>query len=195
MALAAETLSGCLLAWMSIRASVTLTVILLPWAPLSFRGSASFAWMTLAMLAMLWRGEAWETVFLHSKQQALELQQRQQLRTSSKIRYPTPDSFLAYGDVRRVLPRASFQIACRTNWSRSSQSPRVQSELNEDRSGFTQRVVMLLLIATGSGLAICPAKLQSPHVPESDELPFHSQGGQFSGCELELPEPIRPNSY
>jgi hypothetical protein len=93
-ALAAETLSGSLLAWMSIRVSVTLsgilTVILLPWALLSFRGSASFAWMTLAMLAMLWRGEAWKTVFLQSEQQVLELQRQLRPPISSNTEWSNP---------------------------------------------------------------------------------------------------------
>jgi hypothetical protein len=50
------------LAWMPLRVSVTLagilTAILLPWALLSIRRSVDFAWMTMAMLLMLWRGEA-----------------------------------------------------------------------------------------------------------------------------------------
>jgi hypothetical protein len=41
-----------------------LTVILLPWALLPLRRSLLLAGMTLAMLGMLWRGEAWKTVFL-----------------------------------------------------------------------------------------------------------------------------------
>ena len=113
-ALAAETLSVSLLAWMSIRASVTLagilTVILLPWAILRARQSLSLAAMTLAMLLMLWRGEAWKTVFLQSEQQILELQQPQQPRTSSKIKYSTPDSSLVRDAARRVLPYASPQF-------------------------------------------------------------------------------------
>ena len=46
------------LAWMSIPASVTLAA------------------MTLAMLAMLWRGEAWKMVFLQSEQRVSELQRQ-----------------------------------------------------------------------------------------------------------------------
>ena len=60
-ALAVETLLVSVLAWMSIQASVTLAA------------------MTLAMLAMLWRGEAWKTVFLRTEAQLsqLVLQSRQ----------------------------------------------------------------------------------------------------------------------
>ena len=61
-ALAVETLLVSVLAWMSIQASVTLavilTVILLPWA-----------WMTLAMIGMLWRAEAGKTVCLAEEAQ------------------------------------------------------------------------------------------------------------------------------
>jgi hypothetical protein len=113
-ALAAETLLVSVLAWMSIQASVTLaailTVILLPWALLSMRQSAGFAWMTLAMLAMLWRGEAWKTVFLQSEQQVLEPQQRQQPHTSSRTEYSIPDSLLACDDARCVLRCVSTQF-------------------------------------------------------------------------------------
>ena len=61
-ALAVETLLVSVLAWMSIQASVTLaailTVILSPWALVRVRRSLTLAAMMLAMLAMLWRGEA-----------------------------------------------------------------------------------------------------------------------------------------
>jgi hypothetical protein len=60
------------LAEMSLRASVTLavlaTVIWLPVALLSVRRSA-WAWMTFAMIGMLWRGEAWKTVSLAEEAQ------------------------------------------------------------------------------------------------------------------------------
>jgi hypothetical protein len=80
-ALAVETLSVSVLAWLSIQASGTLaailTVILLPWAIVMVGGSLALAAMTLMMRAMLWRGEAWKTVFLQSEQQVLELQRQQ----------------------------------------------------------------------------------------------------------------------
>jgi hypothetical protein len=92
-ALAAETLSVSLLAWMPLAASVSLsallTMILLPAAILRARQSPLFAATTLAMLAMVWRGEAWKTVFLQSEQQVLELQQPQEQRVPSKPKYLT----------------------------------------------------------------------------------------------------------
>ena len=92
-ALAVETLSVSVLAWMSIQASGTLaailTVILLPWVMV--QRSLALAAMTLMMLAMLWRGEAWKTVFLQSEQQVLELQRQQQPRTSSNTEWSNPD--------------------------------------------------------------------------------------------------------
>ncbi|MGC1323353.1 MAG: hypothetical protein WA849_14320 [Candidatus Udaeobacter sp.] len=93
-ALAVDTLLVSVLAWMSIQASVTLaailTVILLPWALVRVRRSPTLAATTLAMLAMLWRREAWKTVFLQSEQQVLELQRRQQPRVSSNTEWSNP---------------------------------------------------------------------------------------------------------
>jgi len=63
------------LAW--VRASVTLaailTTILLPSALLTMRRWPSFAAMTLAMLAMMWRGEAWKWAALDLKARASQL--------------------------------------------------------------------------------------------------------------------------
>ena len=65
--LAVETLLVSVLAWMSIQASVTLatilTVILLPWALVRVRRSLTLGARTLAMLAMLWRGEPGKRYF------------------------------------------------------------------------------------------------------------------------------------
>jgi len=106
-ALAVETLLVSALAWMPLQVSVTLgtvlTLILLPWALLSARRSLGFALMTLAMLAMLWCGEAWKTVFLQSGQQVSELQQRQEQRASSKPKYLTLAPLPACDDAHRVL--------------------------------------------------------------------------------------------
>ncbi len=107
--LAVETLSVSVLAWMPLQVSVTLatvlTPVLLPWALLSVRHSLAFALMTLAMLAMLWRGEARKTVFLQSEQQVSELQQRQEQRASSKPKYLTLAPLPACDDAHRVLPQ------------------------------------------------------------------------------------------
>lgn len=99
-----------ILAWMPLALSVTLsvllTVILLPTAILWARRSPSFAAMTLAMLAMLWRGEAWKTVFLQSERQVLELQrQLRQPSASSAISFDQNKLFPRDG-VHCVLPRA-----------------------------------------------------------------------------------------
>jgi hypothetical protein len=69
------------LAWMSIQASVTLaallTALLFPWAIWTARRSPTLAGMTLAMLGMVWRGEAWKTVYLRVADQPCQsLQQR-----------------------------------------------------------------------------------------------------------------------
>jgi hypothetical protein len=97
------------LAWMSIQASVTLstllTVIFLPIAILKARKSMEFALMTVAMILMLWRGEAWKAVFLQSEQQVLELQrQPRQPSEPSAISFDQGERILR-DDVHCVLPR------------------------------------------------------------------------------------------
>jgi hypothetical protein len=70
-------------AWVSLKLSVTLaallTASLLPMALWIVRRSVSFAAMTLAMLGMIWRGEAWKTVCLRTEAELsrLLLQTRQ----------------------------------------------------------------------------------------------------------------------
>ena len=59
-----ETGMLIILAWMSVTIAALLTVGLLPVAVPKIRRSPEFALMTLAMLGMLWRGEAWKTVYL-----------------------------------------------------------------------------------------------------------------------------------
>jgi hypothetical protein len=77
------------LAWLALPASVTLagllTVILLPWALWTARRSLALSAMTLAMLAMTWRDEAWKTVFLQSEQRVSELQRQLPQPISSNI--------------------------------------------------------------------------------------------------------------
>jgi len=102
--LAAEALSGFLSLRVSVTHAALLTVIRLPWALLSFRGSAGFAWITLAMLAMLWRGEAWKTVFLQSEQQVLELQQQQ--------RPPIESNAISFEKGQRILYDDARRVAC-----------------------------------------------------------------------------------
>src|SRR5436190_1601296 len=67
-----------ILAWMSLRASMTLTglltLILFPVAVLRLRRSAPFAAMTLAMLGMMWRGETWKYGCLTAEQLGLQSQ-------------------------------------------------------------------------------------------------------------------------
>ena len=78
------------LAWMSIQASVTLAAILLPWALVTVRRSLSLLATTLAMLAMLWRGKAWKTVFLQSEQRVSELQRQLRPPISSNTEWSNP---------------------------------------------------------------------------------------------------------
>jgi hypothetical protein len=104
-ALAAETSSECLLAWMPLLVSVTLaalaTVIWLPLALLSVRRSP-WAWMTLAMIAMLWRAEAWKTVCL-----AEEAQLSQCLQSLPKTVSNRQHALSACAVAHHVLPKVS----------------------------------------------------------------------------------------
>jgi len=77
-----------------------LTVILLPWALLTVRRSASLAGMMLAMLAMAWRGESWKAVFLKSEQRVLELQQQRLQPNAPKTAFSDQAAELG-GDDRR----------------------------------------------------------------------------------------------
>jgi hypothetical protein len=188
-ALAVETLLVSVLAWMSIQASVTLaailTVILLPWALLSMRQSAGFAWMTLAMLAMLWRGEAWKTVFLQSEQQVLELQQQQQPRVSPKIEYPIPVSFLACGDAHHVPPQvlrpflAGEFVEAHRSVASGAQSP--QEDCEPYKGNHNALVNLQRLDLEG-----CLALLNAEPGLEPHELHLGSQT-DFSRFGLELP--------
>jgi hypothetical protein len=100
-ALAAETL----LALLSLRASVTLAALLT--AILKVQQSAPFAAMTLAMLGMLWRGEAWKAAYLlQVEQQVSEQPQQQQIPTLSNIISADPD---------RTFRRAEFYLSDRVS--------------------------------------------------------------------------------
>jgi hypothetical protein len=100
---AVETLLVSVLAWMSIQASVTLavilTVILLPWALVSARRSP-WVWMTLAMIGMLWRAEAWKTVCL-----AEEAQLSQCLQSLPKTGSSRQRALAACAGAHHVLPQ------------------------------------------------------------------------------------------
>ena len=78
----------------SVMLAALVTVIWLPLAVLGAKGSP-WAWMTLAMLAMLWRGEAWKRVC--QKEQA-ELSQC--LQQSPKTGFSGLGSSLADGESR-----------------------------------------------------------------------------------------------
>ena len=169
--LAAEALSGFLSLRVSVTLAALLTVILLPWALLSFRGSSSFAWMTLAMLAMLWRGEAWKTVFLQSEQQVLELQQPQQ-RPSHAISFGQGQRIL-YDDARRVAPRACPQSLVEEYGGDLPQSQRNNCAEEEPTALRTKRH-NVPVIAAESGLAVSLAPSPEMHTAQFHELHRHS---------------------
>src|SRR5438105_5108241 len=109
-----------ILAWMSVRASVTLaallTLILFPVAVLTLRRSVPFAVMTLAMLGMMWRGETWKYGCLIAEQQLqqrvseLELRPRQLPLSNSEFCYREPD-FLRGASCSEQRPVSSQPLA------------------------------------------------------------------------------------
>ena len=198
-ALAAETLSGCLLARMSIRASVTLagilTVILLPWAILRARQSPLFAAMTLAMLLMVWRGEAWKTVFLQAEQEVLELQQQQQRPPieCNAISFGQGQRIL-YHDARRVAPRVCSQSLVEEYGGDHPQSQRYNCAEEEPTALRTKRH-NVPVIAAESGLAVSLAPSPEMHTAQFHELHRHSppdiSGDLTANCENQSdPTPI-----
>src|SRR5450759_1111182 len=82
---------------LSVTIAALLTVILLPVALLTARQSASFAVMTLAMLGLLWRGEAWKAAYLEAEAQLTRVQQLQ-----PKIESTRRVASFAYDDLRLV---------------------------------------------------------------------------------------------
>ncbi len=75
---------------LSVTLAALLTAILLPLAISSVRRSVPFAAMTLALIGMTWRAEAWKTVYLQLERQALEQRQPQQPPTLPKIGFSDP---------------------------------------------------------------------------------------------------------
>ena len=171
--LAAEALSGFLSLRVSVTLAALLTVILLPWTLLSFRGSASFAWMTLAMLAMLWRGEAWKTVFLQSEQQVLKLQQQQRPPIESNSISFGQGQRILYDDARRVAPRACPQSLVEEYGGDHPQSQRYNRAEEEPTALRTKRH-NVPVIAVESGLAVSLAPSPEMHTAQFHELHRHS---------------------
>jgi len=171
--LAAEALSGFLSLRVSVTLAALLTVILLPWALLSFRGSASFGWMTLAMLAMLWRGEAWKTVFLQSEQQVLKLQQQQRPPIESNSISFGQGQRILYDDARRVAPRACPQSLVEEYGGDHPQSQRYNRAEEEPTVLRTKRH-NVPVIAAESGLAVSLAPSPEMHTAQFHELHRHS---------------------
>jgi hypothetical protein len=117
------------LAWLSIQASMTLaailTVILLPWALLKARRSPTLVGVTLVMLGMTWRGEAWKAGCLSAEAQLSQSSQqsRQSLpKTAFSGRgSDSPDAvrrfaFLEHATVSRLAEDLSGQERPETPW-------------------------------------------------------------------------------
>jgi len=133
-----------ILAWLSLRVSVTLaalvTVGLLPVALSKIRRSPEFALMTLAMLGMLWRGEAWKTVCL-----AEEAQLSQEPQPPPKTGSFYQDRSLRYADARCAILSGVIQFP---SVAAQSEQHMVQVPLGKTPSDLTA-----LLNDSGSTLA------------------------------------------
>ena len=150
-----------------------LTVILLPRALLSFQGSARFAWMTLVMLAMVWRGEAWKTVFLQSEQQILELQQQQRPPIESNAISFGQGQRILYDHARRVAPRACPQSLVEEYGGDHPQSQRYNCA-EEEPTALRIKRHNVPVIAAESGLAVSLATSPEMHTAQFHELHRHS---------------------
>jgi hypothetical protein len=100
-----------IVAILPLKASVTLAAILTAaLAFLTFRQAADFVLVTVLAIAMLWRGEAWKTVFLQSEQRVSELEQRlRQPSASSAISSYLAQNYLC-ADARCDSPTGVSQF-------------------------------------------------------------------------------------
>lgn len=109
----------------SVTLAAFVTLVFLPLAIVMGKRSAAFAWMTVAMLGMMWRGEAWKAVYLATEQE-LQLRQPQSLpslQSSSKTAFHVPR--LAFGASGPTIPGgASPHLDC----SGGAQVPRLIPE-------------------------------------------------------------------
>jgi hypothetical protein len=189
-ALAVETLLVSVLAWMSIQASVTLaailTVILLPWALLSMRKSVGFAWMTLAMIGMLWRGEAWKTVYLAEEAQLSQC--LQSLPKTVSIRQRTLSDC---DGARRVLPQIlrPFLAEEFEETHQSLKGIQTPQDRSEHRKGVHKAPVTLQPLDLEACLALMNAEpdfeRREPHLGSQTD---------FRRSELELPAQSDPTA-
>src|SRR5436190_253544 len=99
--LAAEALSGLLSLRASVMLASILTLTMLPWTLTMVRWSPFLLAMTLAMLGMLWRGEAWKTVCL-----AEEAQLSQCLQSLPKTMSIQQRALAACAVAHHVVPQA-----------------------------------------------------------------------------------------
>jgi hypothetical protein len=183
-ALAVETLLGSLLAWMSIQASVTLSVVLTAsLLLLAFRERALFWLVTVVAIGMLWRGESWKALCLLQEEQMSRLPpQCRQLLT--KTRYSTPDLLIARDGAHHVPPQVLRPFLAEefeeTHWSlKGIQTPQDRSE---HRKGNHKAPVTLQPLDLEACLALMNAE------PDFERREPHP-GSQtnFRRSELELP--------
>ena len=118
--------------------------------------------MTLAMLAMLRRGEAWKTVFLQSEQQVLELQQQQRPPIESNAISFGQGQRILYDDARRVAPRACPQSLVEEYGGEYPQCQRYNRAEKEPTVLRTKRH-NVPVIAAESGLAVSLAPSPEMH--------------------------------
>jgi hypothetical protein len=122
---------------LSERASLTLavlaTVIWLPWALLSVKRSP-WAWMTLAMLGMLWRGETWKYGCLTA-----EAQLSQCLQSSPKTTSSGEPALIVHDEARCAQSHASLPflagefVEARRCVASGAQTPQEDCELHKGR--------------------------------------------------------------
>ena len=186
-ALAVETLLVSVLAWMPLQVSVTLaalaTAIWLPWALVSARRSP-WAWMTLAMIGMLWRGEAWKTVCL-----AEEAQLSQCLQSLPKTVSIWQRTLPACDGARHVLPESSLPFLAEEleETHRSVKGIQTPQDQSEHHKGNHKAPVTLQPLDLEACLALMNAEpdfeRREPHLGSQTD---------FRRSELELPAQSDP---
>jgi hypothetical protein len=186
------------LAWMSLRASLTLsgilTAILLPCTILMARRSLSLAGMTLAMLAMLWRGEAWKTVFLQSERRVSELELQLQPPVSPKTESESLGRLILCADPHFASPCGAIQLLAlvgRDEYHILSSNSLGQPSVPELREETSNSPLSLAEAYPAVSFAQWqPAASYSPIAP----ILLHSCGNDLNRFSPELPYRSWPNT-
>lgn len=175
-----------ILAWLPLKVSVTLSAILTAGLLfLAFRQAADFVLVTVLAIAMLWRGEAWKTVFLESERQLSELKEQRQTSTLPKTESAYSSQRFLSGGARCAPQVASFQslgLASQGLSHRSLDGIR----LHEEPLVLHEAVFALRAVAQDSSLDTRRISRRCHNSPQSDWLLPESLRVELSERVLEM---------